>query len=70
MIDWAARARHRQHTRLTKKLSDAQYALERAERADPHPRPGIYESRITRAQNRIAYAMAELKRFEEEHPDE
>lgn len=69
MIDWAARAKHRFHTKLTRRLANAQLALARAE-ADKKVWAGLHAANIGRAKKRIERAVEELQRWEGEHPDE
>ena len=70
MIDWAARSRHRFHTRLTQKLRKAEAALHHAETAPALSYLNLDAARLGKAKARVARALHEIKLWEAEHPDE
>jgi len=64
------RVLHRFHTRLTRNLARAEASLERAQSAPPSPWIHMDRGRVKQAENRVAAAMAELVKYESEHPEE
>ena len=70
MIDYAARARHRYHTKLTQQLAKAKRAVEHAQTAPPLAYPGLDAARLGRAKAQLERALTEIKLWESEHPDE
>ena len=62
------KARHRFHTKLTKKLAKAYSYLKRAEEDETRP-AGLYYAHVSRAKKQIESFVAQLKQYEAEHPD-